>query len=52
MLQSHLGINYNRPQEKGKTAEYRKGKTQNTHRVAMATFWATFYHDGEISPAW
>ncbi len=25
--------------------------TQSTHRVAMATFWRTFNHDGKISPA-
>ncbi len=25
---------------------------QSTHRVAMAPFWWTFYHDGKISPAW
>ncbi len=22
------------------------------HRVAMADFWRTFYHDGKISPGW
>jgi hypothetical protein len=21
-------------------------------RLAMATFWRTFYHDGKVSPAW
>ncbi len=25
---------------------------QSTHRVATATFWRTFHHDGKISPAW
>ncbi len=25
---------------------------QSTHRVAMATFWRAFHHDGKISPAW
>jgi hypothetical protein len=25
---------------------------QSTQRVAIATFWRTFHHDGEISPAW
>jgi hypothetical protein len=25
---------------------------QSTHRVANATFWRTFHHDGKISPAW
>jgi hypothetical protein len=25
---------------------------QSTLRVAMATFWRTFHHDGKISPAW
>ncbi len=25
---------------------------QSTHRVAIATFWRTFHHDGKISPAW
>jgi hypothetical protein len=25
--------------------------TQSTHRVAMATYWRTFHHDGKISPA-
>ncbi len=24
--------------------------TQITHRVATATFWRTFHHDGKISP--
>ncbi len=24
----------------------------STHRVANATFWRTFHHDGKISPAW
>jgi hypothetical protein len=24
--------------------------TQSTQRVAMATFWRTFHHDGKISP--
>ncbi len=24
---------------------------QSTHRVAIATFWRTFHHDGKISPA-
>jgi hypothetical protein len=27
-------------------------EAQSTHRVAMTTFWRTFYHDGNISPAW
>ncbi len=26
--------------------------SQSTHRVASATFWRTFHHDGKISPAW
>jgi hypothetical protein len=25
--------------------------TQSTHRVAMATYWRTFHHDSNISPA-
>jgi hypothetical protein len=27
-------------------------KPESTHRVAMATFWRTFRHDGKISPSW
>ncbi len=26
--------------------------TEYTQRVAVATFWRTFHHDGKISPAW
>ncbi len=26
--------------------------TKYTHRVATATFWRKFHHDGKISPAW
>jgi hypothetical protein len=26
-------------------------RSQRTHRVAMATFWRTFHHDGKIIPA-
>ncbi len=26
--------------------------SQSTHRMAMATFWRTFHHDGKISPGW
>ncbi len=25
---------------------------QSTHRLATATFWRTFHHDGKISPGW
>ncbi len=27
-------------------------RSQCTHRVATATFWRKFHHDGKISPAW
>jgi hypothetical protein len=27
-------------------------KPQKTHRVAMATFWRIFHHDGKLSPSW
>jgi hypothetical protein len=26
--------------------------TTRVYRVAMASFWRTFHHDGKISPAW
>jgi hypothetical protein len=26
-------------------------QTHRVHRVAMATFWRTFHHDGKINPA-
>ncbi len=32
-------------------ASYPFPTTEST-RVAMATFWPTFHHDGKISPAW
>ncbi len=31
--------------------KYINGIEHRVHRVAMATFWHTFHHDGKISPA-
>ncbi len=31
----------------------RQGRSEHrVHRVATATFWRTFHHDGKISPGW
>ena len=32
--------------------KYIIGIEHRVHRVAMATFWRTFHHDGKINPAW
>ncbi len=29
-----------------------RSHAQSTHRLALATFWRTFHHDGKFSPAW
>ncbi len=37
--------------EIGRLLVYEKPE-RKVNRVAMATFWRTFHHDGKISPAW
>ena len=40
------------PEQKRDKHRFRPLKPQSKHRVAMASFWRTFHHDGKISPAW